>query len=649
LAGFGLDVAGLIWLSLWRSTLLLRKASITVVTVWLLAFACGGAHADDNTSLRIDVASVDSSAFPELSAVVDVLDANGRPVSGLDAASFAATVDGSPARVDSLQPVIDSQVGLSVILAVDVSGSMDGRPLEAAQKAAGDFVSGLAPQDSAVVLTFGDSINIVQESTTDKAAVVAALSRLEAGGNTALFDATSKAVASAAQSPSARRAVILLSDGVDYGDKSSVSRDESLAQARASGVPIFAIGLGADVDKAYLNELAQATGAHYLETPTPEGLSQLYADIASVLRGQYVVKLTSPATDPSSSHALQLSVSVAGVIAVTTKDIPAARGDGSPQVVLRGLESGGDIASATTVTVDVAGSGPFEVRFSVDGKPLSVVTATPYIVSIDPAVMKGGNHSLHVEVKDASGRGGSLDATFTVAGGSAAGVSKMPLLATLVALIAALGGAYLWKRRRPRVGRQVVQVRLRPWSNGGAGSSGVSAADEEPILLTPDIVEEEPLAKLIIVGGPDAGREFPVGTTPLSIGSAEWCDVAFPDEEGMIGAEEARAWVHQDKLMFHKLTRLSLLASDGVTGGWLILENGDEVAVGRHRLRFEALPSGQAVHSAVKQAVEQLDSDSAEGATSVQPAPPRLRPIDSFAPDMHGEEDSEPPAAASSA
>jgi hypothetical protein len=45
--------------------------------------------------------------------------------------------------------------------------------------------------------------------------------------------------------------------------------------------------------------------------------------------------------------------------------------------------------------------------------------------------------------------------------------------------------------------------------------------------------------------------------------------------------------VHQsDKLIFHKLTRLSVLASEGASGGWLVLQDGDEIALGSHRLLF---------------------------------------------------------------
>lgn len=627
------------------------RASITIVAVWLAVLASGlTAVADGSNDLTIDIASVDDSQFPSLSAVVNVLDAKARPVAGLDTASFRATIDGEPATVEGLQTAVDSQVSLAVVLAVDVSGSMSGEPLAAAQTAATEFVRGLSPQDTAAVLTFGDSVNVVQDSSPDQAAVIGALEGLQAVGDTALFDATSRATAKALESPSPRKVIILLSDGVDYGGKSIVTRDESIAQARAAGVPIYTIGLGEDVDKAYLNELAQATDARFLETPTPQGLSQLYADIAGVLRGQYIVSLQSSGVDRSAPHTLELSVTVGAVTAVAAKSLAPAV-DQPPQVSVKGLLSHQEVKSATTITAEVSGSAPVEVQFLVDGKPVSRATAAPYQASLDPAALEGGNHSLRIEARDAAGRIGSLDVSFVVPAGGTGGATGTPLLAALLALVVAASGLYVLLRRRPRMKRQVVQVRLRPWSNGGAAIAGLSLADDEPLPTPSPEPAEEPVAKLVMVGGPNAGQEFPVGMKPVSIGAADWCGIALSDKDGRIGPEEARAWVHQDKLIFHKLTRLSILASEGATGGWLILEHGDEIAVGPHRMRFETVAqttSAEAmINKAVNEAVQHLATDSADGGLGPPPAGSRLWPVDVPPADSCGEEDSSPPAAAS--
>jgi len=589
-----------------------RKASIAVAAVWLAVFASSlSAVAQDGSGLAIDVVSVDSSRFPSVSTVVNVLDAKGRPVPGLTNNSFTATVDGQPAAIEGLQSVVDSQVSLSVVLAVDASGSMAGAPLSAAQSAAAEFADGLSPQDLVAVLAFSDGVTIVQEPTSDKAAVIGALRNLDAAGDTALFEATSRATAEALESASPRRVIILLSDGVDYGGKSTVTRDDSIATARAAGVPVYTIALGADVDKAYLSELAQATGARFLETPSPEGLSQLYADIGAVLRGQYVVTLQSPAVDAGAPHTLELSVAVGGATAVASRNLDVIPTGQSPEVVVDGLRPGDSLKSAVTVTARVSGGTPTEVRFLIDGTLVATAGAAPYQATLDPATLASGDHTLRVEARDASGLLASSEAGFAASPALGGGSSKMPLFVALTAVTLAAGGVYLLQRRRPRVRRQVVEVRLKPYSNNGAAAGSVSLLDEP---LPPPVPEpvEEPGGKLIVVDGPDAGKEYLVGMNPVSIGTAGWCDIALPDQDGSIGPEEARAWVHQDKLIFHKLTRLTLLASDGAVGGWLILENGDEVNVGAFRLRFVSLAPVVAeqdvLNKAVNEAVQHFSS-----------------------------------------
>jgi VWFA-related protein len=652
-----------------------KKASIAIAAVWLAVFASGSlAAAQENNPLTIDIASVDQSTFPTLAAVVGVLDPVGRPVAGLSTANFSATIDGQPATVDGLQTVVDSQASLSVVLAVDASGSMAGEPLAAAQAAAADFINDLSPQDSVAVLSFSDAVTVAQEPTTDKTAAIAALQGLEAVGNTALFEATSRAVAKALESSSPRRVIILLSDGVDYGDKSTVTRDDSVAVARAAGVPLYTIALGADVDRAYLDELAQATRARFLEAPTPTTLSQLYADIAAVLRGQYVVTFAAPGVDPSVPHDLQLSVTVGDASAVASETLAASATAQTPQVTVLGLNAGQELKSAVSVIAQISGGAPTEVRFLVDGAVVATVAAPPYQASLDPAQLGSGDHTLRIEAADAAGLLGSVEVAFASAAPPAAGGSNKPLLlGALLVVVVAAGAFYVVRRRRPRVRRQVVEVRLRPWSNNGAVAGSISLLEDEIMPLPAPESVEKPAGKLIVVNGPEVGREFSVGESPLSIGSAQWCDITFSDTEGRIGAEEARAWVHQDKLIYHKLTRLSLLATDGPTGGWLILEDGDEVDVGAFRLRFISLMPATVeevtLNEAISEAVQHLGhgpkgteilrgpvasklwpmddppagpSDEEEAESLTQQALTAFRPVDG----PSDEEEAEPPQAA---
>ncbi len=598
---------------------------VVLLAALVLAFPAPAAVAAE--PVTVNIASLDDSQFPNLTAVVDVLDANALPVAGLSLDNFRATVGDEAAQITDLQTAVDANVSLAVVLVVDVSGSMDGDPLAQARTAANEFVSGLSPQDTVAVLTFSDSVSLVQDFTSDKGALTLALDRLQAVGNTALYQAASEAAFKAAASPLPRKVIILLSDGVDYGGKSAVSRDDSIAQARYIGVPVYTIGLGSDIDRDYLSALSQSTRARSLETPTAEGLSQLYAEIGNLLRSQYIVKLSSPIADRSRSLPVALSVTVGGATAAATATLPATALAEGPRVSLTGIGEGQEIESAVTIGAEVTAANPLaSVRFLVDGKSVGEGSTPPFQLSLDPAAFTPGAHTLRVEAADSTGAVGQAESSFLVAapagGGGGGGIPLLPLL--LVLLLVVLGGAggYVLLRRRRRVARvprQAVQVRLRPWSNSNANAPAVSLSDwtdsvaDDPVPQT----VSEPRGILTIVSGPGAGREFAVGGRPISIGSAGWCAIVLPDDGDRIGPEEARAWVHHsNRLIFHRLTRLSVLAAEGASGGWMILQDGDEVSVGPCRLAFRLLTAQseeeKAVDSAVDEALERLSTPPGE-------------------------------------
>lgn len=567
-----------------------RKRILLLANVLLVALACAlhaaPASADEYS---VDIVSLDESAFPSLGAVVNVLDAAGRPVPGLTGDSFQARVGGEPARIDDLRTALDSDVSLAVALVVDVSGSMEGEPLAQARLAAAEFVQGLSPQDSVAVITFSDSVSLVQDFTADKEAVIRAIDGLAALGNTALYQAAADAAARAAAAPSPRRVIILLSDGVDYGGMSSVTRDDSIAAVSAAGVPIYTIGLGTEIDREYLTAVAQASRARFLETPTAEGLSQLYSEIGDVLRSQYVLTLTSPVSDRSDPLSLELSVVVGGTTVSTTATLTAVEAPPPPSVSLSGLAEGDEIDSAISVAATVDTEGELErLVFLVDGEVVAEKTSPPYELSLDPASLAAGGHVLAVEATGAGGVSRAEVAFSVVAPPSGGGQPVLLLAAAGVVLVLGCVAGFLFRRRRlRRIPKRAVEVRLRPWSTTSHGATFGDWTQLEEQQPEPEAeTKEERLGRIVVVSGGEH-REFIIGSRPVSIGSAPWCTIVLPEDDGRIGPEEARAWLHQSrKLIFHKLTRLSVIASEGTSGGWLVLEDGDEVTLGSHRLIF---------------------------------------------------------------
>ena len=85
---------------------------------------------------------------------------------------------------------------LDLALVIDRSGSMSGRPLEAALESAARIVSGLRSDDRVAVVAFDGEIEIVQPlvAATDRATLVQRIRSIDARGSTDLFGGWEEAV-----------------------------------------------------------------------------------------------------------------------------------------------------------------------------------------------------------------------------------------------------------------------------------------------------------------------------------------------------------------------------------------------------------------------------------------------------------------------
>jgi len=249
--------------------------------------------------ISVSIVGVDDTAFPEVTVVLTA-DQRGRPIAEIGPQDIQIEESGSPATPVAIQRAVDKNVPLALVVALDVSGSMGGSTLANAQASATTLLNGLAPTDWAAVLAFADEVRVEQALTQDKVALINAVSRLGAGGNTALYDAVAQSAAVAAASGVPRRAVVLLSDGEEFGGRSRLSREQSLAAASEAASLFYVIGVGPNIDQGYLEALATRSGGRFYRAAGPAEIPAIYASLEELLRSQFVVTLRA-----SSSAALQ--------------------------------------------------------------------------------------------------------------------------------------------------------------------------------------------------------------------------------------------------------------------------------------------------------------------------------------------------------
>ena len=250
-------------------------------------------------------------------AVVSLVDSTGRPVQV--PADFNAQIDGRATQLSDVGPVVGQGTGLSVLLLMDISGSMDGEPILQARSAASSFIDGLLPKDVAAIAAFAGSAPTAATFTGDHALLLNSIAALtiENGTGTALFDAMAAGLDLVTfLAPTERRAIVLLTDGRDTTDGTHTA-DEVLAAAGQAQLPVFAIGLGPSLETDFLEQLAAQGGGRFYRAPTPSDMAAIFDALSESLRSQFVLTIPLTAAE-TANRTLLVSTAVDGEVETST-------------------------------------------------------------------------------------------------------------------------------------------------------------------------------------------------------------------------------------------------------------------------------------------------------------------------------------------
>ena len=173
------------------------------------------------------------------------VDSDGRPVHDLKPAELRIFEDGQPQKLEHFSSSRDSRA--RILLLMDASGSMHGElKATSTRMAAVQILNALQAEDEAALAAFDNKYWGVVRFTTDRDRILKAMDEIEPYGSTALHDALEHAARDLASHGEGRRAVVVITDGVDTS--SQRTPDEVIATSRALDVPIYSLAVMSPID-----------------------------------------------------------------------------------------------------------------------------------------------------------------------------------------------------------------------------------------------------------------------------------------------------------------------------------------------------------------------------------------------------------------
>jgi Ca-activated chloride channel family protein len=166
-----------------------------------------------------------------------------------------------------------SPEGTAVVLIIDKSSSMEGKKIELARLAAIGVVDNLRPIDMVGVLIFDNSFQwaVPIRKAEDRTLIKRLISGIVPDGGTQIAPALAEAYRRVLPTRATFKHIVLLTDGIsEEGDSLDLSKE-----AVAQHVTISTVGLGQDVNRAYLEKVANLAGGKAYFLNEPAGLEQL--------------------------------------------------------------------------------------------------------------------------------------------------------------------------------------------------------------------------------------------------------------------------------------------------------------------------------------------------------------------------------------
>jgi Ca-activated chloride channel homolog len=231
---------------------------------------------------------------------VTAIDENGLPVGDIARSDFHLYDNGVEQEIVGYSSAAEP---FQIALLIDTSRSTLTK-LKDMREAAIGFVEQLRPQDRVMVVSFDEQVYVETEMTTDRNEWRRAIRGTRVGRGARLFDAIDLTITERLSRLEGRKAIVLLTDGVDIESRYATARS-TIARAEATGVLVYPIQYLSrltprtvfnhdlrererdEQDRYFYLDLAERSGAEFHRADTLTDLISVFRQIAEDLSHQY--------------------------------------------------------------------------------------------------------------------------------------------------------------------------------------------------------------------------------------------------------------------------------------------------------------------------------------------------------------------------
>ncbi|MGH3716078.1 MAG: type II secretion system F family protein [Micromonosporaceae bacterium] len=243
----------------------------------------------------------------------------------LDSATVSVQADGTPLSAevsadDAPRPGASRAAVRSVVVVFDASGSMaESQALRPARDAASRYAASLPADVRLGLVAVSDTPTTLVRPTADRRAFTGALGRIQARGDTALYDGVRAALGIL---PAGDHRIVVLSDGQDTTSKTTL--DTVAAELASQRVPVDVVALGAEIDRTALGRLTGASGGQLIPAKNASQLASAFQEAARSFTARLLVTAQVPDALAGRTVPMRVDVVVGGAELSTTVKVTFA-------------------------------------------------------------------------------------------------------------------------------------------------------------------------------------------------------------------------------------------------------------------------------------------------------------------------------------